>query len=173
MHNYLILLAVLVIAGCKTVPVKHQDLISGKVFATARIECRSNSNAEGQAWFAKNKDGIQVLVVAKNLTPGLHGIHIHEIGDCSADDASSAGPHYNPGHHKHGSSDPAMFHKGDLGNIVVSNQGYGILNLGIPGDWKDIIGKSLVLHASVDDLKSQPAGDSGGRIGCGVIKAIY
>ncbi len=184
-----LLLLPLLLAGCQTVHNhKHfkeislneydpQELLAGEIFAVSAIESRSNSHAHGKAWFTHNNDGVQVLVVAKNLTPGLHGIHIHEKGDCSALDASSAGPHYNPDHHHHGSADPHVYHMGDLGNIVISNEGIGILNLGIPKsdatNWKNIIGKSIVLHASTDDLKSQPAGDSGGRIGCGVINESH
>ena len=186
MGKFKFLMFVLLLAGCQTVhnyksfeevtlsQYDPKELLSGEIFATALIEPRSDSHANGQAWFAKNKDGIQVLVIAKNLSPGLHGIHIHEKGECSAPDASSAGPHYNPDHHKHGTSNPHKFHMGDLGNIVISNRGIGLLNLGLPGaeNWKDIIGRSIILHASKDDLKSQPAGDSGSRIGCGVIQAI-
>lgn len=189
-HKYAALFfALLLLTGCKSVPTHTHfeninipeydahELLLGEVFASAQIEPKSGSHAAGRAWFAKSKDGIQILVVTKHLMPGLHGIHIHEKGDCSAKDASSAGPHYNPSKHKHGTADPHKYHMGDLGNIVISNKGVGILNLGIPAsdhsahtNWQDIIGRSIVLHGGVDDLASQPAGDSGSRIGCGLIK---
>jgi Cu-Zn family superoxide dismutase len=191
MHqNYAILcLALLLFTGCRSISTHThfeninisdydaRELLLGEIFASAVIEPKSGSHTTGKAWFAKSKDGIQVLVIAQHLMPGLHGIHIHEKGNCSAQDASSAGPHYNPSLHKHGSADPHKYHMGDLGNIVISNKGIGILNLGIPTsehgahtNWQDIIGRSIVLHGGVDDLTSQPAGDSGNRIGCGLIK---
>lgn len=185
----LLSLSLSLFTGCQSVPThKHfeninisnydaHELVLGEIFASALIEPKSGSHTAGKAWFAKSKDGIQILVVAKHLMPGLHGIHIHEKGDCSAKDASSAGPHYNPNKHKHGAADPHKYHMGDLGNIVISTKGIGILNLGIPAsdhaahnNWQDIIGRSIVLHGGVDDLVSQPAGDSGNRIGCGLIE---
>jgi Cu-Zn family superoxide dismutase len=178
------LLLALGLCACETIPTHtpaeshkfaepdHHALLAGEVFATAQIQARSNSHVSGQAWFAKNKDGVQVVVIAKNLKPGLHGIHIHEKGDCSAPDASSAGEHYNPTHHEHGPSDPHAYHLGDLGNIEVDKNGHGVLNLGIPGDhqnWQDITNRSIIIHEKEDDLVSQPSGNSGARIGCGVI----
>src|SRR5437879_6848630 len=101
-------LLLLALSNCQSVP-KHKsfensnisdydahELLLGEVFATALIEPKSGSHTTGKAWFAKSKDGIQILVIAKDLRPGLHGIHIHQKGDCSALDASSAGAHYNP-----------------------------------------------------------------------------
>jgi superoxide dismutase, Cu-Zn family len=188
--RYACFLAFFFIISCQSVPkyahfdniniseYDARELLLGEIFASALIQPKSGSHAAGKAWFAKSKDGIQILVVAKHLMPGLHGIHIHEKGDCSSKDALSAGPHYNPSNHKHGAADPHKYHMGDLGNIVISNKGIGILNLGVPAkdhsahtSWQDIIGRSIVLHASVDDLASQPAGDSGSRIGCGLIEA--
>src|SRR5580704_14064525 len=145
----------------------HKGLIEGKVFAHASLEGKSDSHAHGKAWFAKNKKEVQVVVSVSDASPGLHGIHIHEKGDCSASDASSAGEHFNPTHLSHGAPNPLHHHIGDLGNIVIGQDGHGTLNLIIPAseynphfqDWTKIIGKSLVLHQNQDDLKSQPAGD--------------
>jgi superoxide dismutase, Cu-Zn family len=149
----------------------------GKIFAKATFEPRSGSNAQGMAWFLKDKNYIKVVVKVKNVSKGAHGIHIHEIGDCSAKDASSAGEHFNPAHLTHGDPNPSRHHMGDLGNIIVQPDGLGVLELIIPKEsanpdviqWKDIIGKSLVLHANRDDLSTQPSGKSGGRIACGII----
>jgi Cu-Zn family superoxide dismutase len=156
------------------------DFILGEVFASAKLEAKSESTAQGKAWFAKSKDGVQVFVSINNVLPGFHGIHIHEKGDCSADDGSSAGGHFNPTGLPHGSPDPEKHHIGDLGNIAIGKNGTGILSLAIPASrfnasfphWENIIDKSLILHADVDDFTSQPAGNSGKRIGCGVIRSL-
>jgi len=117
---------------------------------------------------------VQVVADIQNLTPGKHGFHIHEKGDCSAADASSAGGHFNPTHQHHGGPMTAEHHTGDLGNIEADASGKAHL------DWKgkmqmsgadSIIGKSVVVHEKEDDLKSDPAGNSGARIACGVIEA--
>lgn len=183
MRSQLIVFAGLISAlcACKTVstrPEQQPKEIVGDVIATAIIEPKSGSKAHGQAWFAKTNDGIQVFAIISNLSPGPHGIHIHEKGDCSAPDASSAGGHYNPAHLEHGTPDPRSYHVGDLGNIKANAQGVGVLNLTIPKahfnpnfkDYSEIHGKSLVVHGGPDDLHSQPAGNSGNRIGCGVIR---
>ena len=117
---------------------------------------------------------VQVVADVENLKPGKHGFHIHEKGDCSAPDASSAGAHFNPTHQHHGGSDSVERHAGDFGNITVDASGKGHL------DWKgklkfsgaeSIIGKSVIVHEKEDDLKTDPSGNSGARIACGVIKA--
>lgn len=149
----------------------------GEIFATADLTSKSGSKAEGKAWFIKDKNGIQIFIKVKDASPGSHGIHIHEKGDCSADDASSAGNHFNPAKLKHGSVNPAKHHMGDLGNISVGPDGTGVLYLRIlesdfhPNffDWSIIVGKSLILHSKADDLISQSSGKSGSRIACGVI----
>lgn len=152
--------------------------VNGELFATANLTPKSGSNAVGTASFFKILDGIKVVVNVQNVSAGFHGLHIHETGDCSAPDAKSAGGHYNPAAHPHGSPDPAKYHAGDLGNINIDEEGNGVLVLEIvsdvnhDADWAKIVGKSLVLHNKADDLVSQPAGDSGDRIACGVIGGI-
>jgi Cu-Zn family superoxide dismutase len=142
--------------------------------ATATLESKSNSKVTGTVTFTKVGDEVQVVADIQNLTPGKHGFHIHEKGDCSAADASSAGGHFNPTHQHHGGPDTPEHHMGDLGNITADASGKAHL------DWKgklslsgadSIIGKSIVVHEKADDLKTDPAGNSGARIGCGVINA--
>lgn len=148
-----------------------------EVFATANLYPRSGSDSYGRAWFVKNAEGLRVFVNLRNVVQGAHGMHIHEKGDCNSADASSAGDHYNPAALPHGAPNPQKSHAGDLGNVVINENGQGFLNLSIPVedfhqehlDWTKIIGKSLVLHALADDLVSQPSGASGARIACGVI----
>ncbi len=146
----------------------------GTNVAVATFEPKSGTQVTGDATFTQEGDKVQVVVKAKSLSPGKHGIHIHEKGDCSASDASSAGPHFAPGGGQHAGPTDAGRHAGDLGNLEADSDGNATwtittdgLSIG-KGD-KDVIGKSIVIHGDPDDLKTQPSGNSGGRIACGVI----
>lgn len=148
-------------------------------FGKTSLMPKSGTKATGEVVFSRTKDGIEVKTTVANVSPGKHGLHIHEKGDCSAADASSAGAHFNPTSHQHGAVDPDVYHVGDLGNIDVAANGKGTSTVVIPSsksrtfaNWNDIIGKSVVLHAKQDDLKTQPAGASGDRIACGIISRI-
>lgn len=118
---------------------------------------------------------MRATVDLRGLEPGLHGFHIHETGDCSADDASSAGGHFNPQDAPHGSRDGAERHAGDMGNIEADNDGRVDTELTLPGITfagpTSILQRAVVIHGQEDDLESQPAGDSGDRVGCGVIRS--
>jgi Cu-Zn family superoxide dismutase len=145
--------------------------------AVAEIEPKSGSDVMGRAVFTLGADDIVTLHVhLENLSPGLHGIHIHEVGDCSAEDASSAGGHWNPTNAEHGKWNEAPFHLGDIGNIEAKDDGTGDLTLKTSlwtigtGGMDDVVGKSIVVHADPDDYKTQPSGNSGARIACGVIE---
>ena len=141
--------------------------------ATAILQPSSGSEVKGQVTFTKTGDDVQVVADIENLKPGKHGFHIHEKGDCSAPDASSAGAHFNPTHQHHGGPSTAEHHAGDLGNITADATGRvhlewkGKLQLNGPDA---IVGKSVVVHEKEDDLKTDPAGNSGTRIACGVIE---
>jgi len=120
--------------------------------------------------------GEQVLVEARisGLTPGLHGFHVHERGNCTAPDGSSAGPHFNPHSGAHGGPESSSRHAGDLGNIEAGANGVAVyraevrgISLGTGVD--SIIGRSVIVHEKPDDLSSQPAGNSGARLACGLI----
>lgn len=142
--------------------------------ARAELEPKSGSQVSGVIAFMKVGDEVQVLGSIQHLTPGKHGFHIHDKGDCSAPDAASAGAHFNPTQQHHGGPNTAERHAGDLGNIEADASGTAQVNwkgrLSLSG--KDsIIGKSVVVHEKEDDLKTDPAGNSGARIACGVIKA--
>jgi Cu-Zn family superoxide dismutase len=142
--------------------------------AMAQLEPKSGSKVTGTVTFTKVGDEVQVVADIQNLTPGKHGFHIHEKGDCSAADAASAGAHFNPTHQHHGGPMTPERHEGDLGNIEADASGKAHL------DWKgklslsgndSIIGKSVVVHEKEDDLKTDPSGNSGSRIACGAIMA--
>ncbi|MGI4938702.1 MAG: superoxide dismutase family protein [Janthinobacterium lividum] len=146
--------------------------------AVAELKPTQGSNVSGTVTFVQRNGEVLVDARIKGLTPGPHGFHIHEVGDCSAPDASSAGGHYNPTRMAHGAPDAAVHHGGDFGNLVADANGESSLSIGLPltignmakaGDSASIIGRAVVVHADADDLVSQPAGNSGKRLACGVI----
>jgi Cu-Zn family superoxide dismutase len=145
--------------------------------ATAEINPTEGNSVHGTVTFETVAGGVRVTADIEGLSPGDHGFHIHEYGDCSAPDGSSAGGHYNPTHAPHGGPDKpeGQRHIGDLGNIHAGPDGKAqydrvdpIISLG--GSYS-IIGKSVIVHAGADDLVSQPTGDAGPRVACGVIRA--
>lgn len=145
--------------------------------AVAVLSPTQGNSASGTATFVERSGKLIVDGRFKGLTPGQHGIHIHEKGDCNAADAMSAGGHFNPTSEPHGALDSAKRHGGDFGNLIADANGNAILNVtlesGRVGIGKlaanTVAGKALVIHADPDDLSSQPAGNSGRRIACGVI----
>jgi len=134
----------------------------------------AGNNVAGTVTFTPVADGVRVHAEITGLTPGKHGFHIHEFGDCSAADASSAGGHFNPTNQPHAGPDAAARHEGDMGNVEADASGNTKLDyvdhqISLANDAKSAIGRSVVVHAKPDDLKTQPSGDSGARIACGVI----
>lgn len=127
----------------------------------------------GVVRFENVTGGVRIVASIDGLTPGKHGINIHEYGDVSAPDGASTGRHFNPTHKEHGGPDHLERHAGDLGNVVADQTGHAdyeridsIIKLTGPDT---IIGRSVVIHALPDDYKTQPTGNSGGRVACGVI----
>lgn len=132
------------------------------------------NTAQGKVSFTVVEGGVKIIADVDDLTPGKHGFHIHEHGDCSAPDASSAGGHFNPTGSKHGSPDSSERHAGDLGNLVADNNGHAhyeridtVITLDGP---HSIIGRSIIIHEKEDDFKTQPAGNAGARVACGIIE---
>lgn len=140
----------------------------------ATIEGRSGNTLSGQAAFTPAPDGGVVLVVdLKGAPPGMHAIHLHDVGDCSAPDATSAGEHYNPTGHQHGAPGAAQHHAGDFGNIEVAVDGNGHLEIKVPDlTIEQVNDRAIVIHAAPDDMTTQPSGKSGARIGCGVVSVV-
>jgi Cu-Zn family superoxide dismutase len=143
--------------------------------ASARIEGRSGSSLTGTASFSEQSGGVLVELSVTNAPPGWHAVHVHEKGDCSAADGSSAGTHFNPAGHKHGSPHAAEHHAGDLGNMWVDEHGNGrhvllMPVLAVTDGPNSVRGRALIVHAAADDLVTDPTGNAGGRIGCGVIQ---
>ena len=147
---------------------------SGPEKAIAVLHPSSGSKVTGKVTFTEQADGVQIQAEITGLSPGNHGFHIHEFGDCSATDASSAGAHFNPTHKPHAGPDSPERHVGDMGNVEADTSGKATLKyvdhqISLTNDGRSVIGRSVVVHEKPDDLKSQPSGDAGGRIACGVI----
>jgi Cu-Zn family superoxide dismutase len=143
--------------------------------AVAHVVGASGSLVSGTLALAPFRGGVRVTGDLGGLAPGSHGFHIHQTGDCSAADASSAGGHFNPTGSGHGRAGSAMHHAGDIDNIVAGASGVAHIDVQLRGvslggdAATDIVGRAFVVHAAPDDYQSQPSGNSGARIGCGVI----
>ena len=141
--------------------------------AIAVIHPTEGNEAYGTVTFTKVDTGIQIVADIEGLSPGKHGFHIHEYGDCSAPDATSAGGHFNPDNTKHGAPDDMTRHVGDLGNLDADEAGsahYERIDSFISFSGPhSIIGLAVVIHAGEDDFTSQPTGNAGPRVACGVI----
>lgn len=130
----------------------------------------AGNKAQGVLHLTQGDGFTQITGTVKNLTPGKHGFHIHEFGDLTSADGTSAGGHYNPEGHEHGGLDDKHRHVGDLGNITAKADGTANVTLKVEGlKIADVIGRSFVVHEKEDDLKSQPSGNAGARISVGVI----
>lgn len=126
--------------------------------------------AKGTIHFTMDDKGVRVHGKVSGLTPGKHGFHIHEFGDLRSKDGKAAGGHYNPENAKHGGPDDKDHHAGDLGNIEAGADGVAEVDRHVRGlKLHFVVGRSIVVHSGADDLKSQPAGDSGDRVAVGVI----
>ena len=167
----IVVLAVLVTgAGCTRI----KGYVVKPPGATATLLPASGSDVRGTIRFATKDALIEVSGRITGLTPGAHGLHIHEKGNCSAPDASSAGPHFDPDKGRHAGPHDATRHAGDLGNIEADADGVADFRIEVAGlslkpAANSIIGRSVIIHADPDDLATQPSGNSGKRIGCGLI----
>jgi Cu-Zn family superoxide dismutase len=145
--------------------------------ATAALQPTKGNKAFGEATFEQMGDGVHVLVNAQGLKPNQeHGFHIHEAGDCSSGDGMSAKGHFNPAGKPHGNPASSEHHAGDLPALQADAQGHAKLDAMLAGITlapgpASIVGRGLIIHADPDDYKTQPTGNSGARIACGVIKA--
>ena len=131
----------------------------------------------GSAVFLQEDDGVRILLDIKGFTPGTKAVHIHDVGQCVPPTFESAGPHFNPTKAGHGSENPKGPHAGDLPNITVDANGLGhleVTNARIslrpgPTSLFDANGSALVVHEGPDDMRTDPAGNSGPRIACGIV----
>lgn len=143
--------------------------------AMANIGSTEGHKTKGSVKFTAENGGVRVVADLTGLAPGEHGFHIHQNGDCSAPDGSSAGGHYNPTGEPHGGPNSEHHHVGDLGNITADASGNAKMDqafsfLSLSGT-NSIVGHAVIVHQGKDDLTSQPSGAAGPRVGCGVITA--
>lgn len=141
--------------------------------AVAVLNPVSGSSVTGVVTFTRVDNGIKVVADVQGLTPGKHGFHVHQYGDCTATNGDSAGGHFNPEGKPHGAPISGERHAGDFGNITAGADGkahYEWTDPMIAFEGRDsIMGRGLIVHANADDLTSQPAGNSGPKVACGVI----
>ncbi|MBV7538344.1 superoxide dismutase family protein [Duganella sp. sic0402] len=148
---------------------------------TAEVELKptAGSTTKGTVRFKQQDGKLQIDADIAGLAPGVHGFHLHEKGDCSAPDGTSAGGHFNPASQQHGGPEHAAHHGGDFGNITADASGKAKLSLSVPtsqislddGAPGNIIGRGMIVHADPDDLVTQPTGNAGKRLACGVVVA--
>ena len=158
------------LAACQTAPTEP-------LRATAQLQPTKGSKTFGEATFEQVNGKVRVVVFVQGLKPGQeHGLHIHEAGDCSSGDGMSAKGHFNPFNKPHGHSGSPERHAGDLPSLTANKAGRANVNVDLdtitvgPGP-ASIIGRGLIVHADPDDYKTQPTGNAGARIACGVITA--
>ncbi len=170
MRDLIPLASIVLLAGCAALPA------GARATATANLR-----NAAGQSVGAARLDelrgGVHIVLEMTGMPPGDHGVHIHAVGKCDPPAFATAGPHFNPGGRQHGTLNPQGAHAGDLPNITVGADGRGRLEtvserISLGGDATSLFdadGSALVVHAQPDDFKTDPAGNAGARIACGVI----
>lgn len=164
------IVAVFALAGCS----KAKSPTASEVTkAVAVMMPTDGSKVKGTVTFTQQKNGVLVTADFEGLTPGLHGFHIHEYGDCTSPDANSAGGHFNPTGMPHGARTDAKRHVGDLGNIEAvkgapTRVEFVDTQISLQGP-NSILGRGIIIHSQADDFKSQPTGAAGARVACGVI----
>jgi superoxide dismutase, Cu-Zn family len=164
-------LALLMLAGCAS-------MSPSATGTTATAELRNvGGQPVGTATFAQVDDVVRIVIEAQGLPAGIKGVHIHEVGACEGPTFSSAGGHFNPLGKQHGSLNPQGPHAGDLASITIGADGKGrmetttqLITLGSGStSLFDANGSALIVHAAPDDFRTDPTGNSGARIACGVI----
>ena len=158
------------LAGCETIDEAPNERLGQ---ATLRL---ASGLPGGTAQLLASGSQVNISIAVVGLAPGVHGAHLHMTGSCEAPDFTSAGGHLNPGGHQHGTSNPAGSHLGDLPNVTVGSSGAGTVSTTLPGTRDEVLaqlfdgdGTAVVVHAGAHDYRTDPSGNSGGRIACGVL----
>jgi len=143
--------------------------------AVATLSPTAGNTAAGTVTFTQKGDKVTVVAEVSGLSPGAHGFHVHEKGDCSSGDGMSAGGHFNPTGKAHGDPNAPDHHAGDMPMLVADASGNASLTaelspMTVGAGTTDIIGKAVIVHKDPDDYKTQPTGNSGARVACGIIK---
>ena len=167
MNRLILVSAVGALAVCSTLPVYAQS-------AVARLQPTKGNATSGTITFTQKGDKVAIEARVSALTPGGHGFHIHEKGDCSSGDGMSAGGHFNPTAKPHGNPTAADHHAGDIPMLVADASGNASLTIELSGMTvgsgdTDIVGKAVIVHKDPDDYTTQPTGNSGARVACGLI----
>ena len=151
------------------------EVVEEALVAVAVLTPGAGTEVAGTVTFTQTGEGVVVAAHVSGVAPGLHGIHLHEKGDCSAEDFTSTGGHFNPTGDPHGGPNDSIRHAGDFGNIEVGADGSGHLELLTdmltvePTAEATVIGRAVILHEGEDDLESQPTGAAGARLACGTV----
>jgi len=173
------MVALVALGGCAMseaeTPAAGGRYAAGSFKAEAALADASGGNA-GTASVQERDGGLVATIDVKGMPAGLHGVHVHTVGKCEAPAFTTAGGHWNPTAHQHGAENPMGPHGGDLPNLVVGADGTGHLSFKLPaGSFAELLdedGAAIVVHAAADDLKTDPSGNSGGRVACGVLGAV-
>lgn len=167
MKIFLVCTSVLTLVACST--------LENTTSASAVLTSTQNSNVSGLVTFRQKNKAVQVTVEVKGLVPNSeHGFHVHEKGDCSSGDGMSAGGHFNPDNASHGAHTNPQHHVGDLPSLKADAQGnvklsFESSSISLLDGASNIVGRGLIVHRDPDDFKTQPTGNSGPRLSCGVI----
>jgi len=171
--GWFVLLSILALLAVTTAYAGEMNNADKVDRAVAVLHPTEGNRVSGTVVFTQVGDKVRIVGTVEGLTPGKHGFHIHEWGDCSAPDGTSAGGHYNPDNNPHAGPDQMKRHMGDMGNLDANPMGEadyeradGYITLNGP---HSIIGHAVIVHAGEDDLTSQPTGNAGPRLACGVI----
>lgn len=169
--TFLTAIAATALAGCTTT-----GTTGATAGRTATAPLRTATGADvGTVTATEMAGGIQIRIDARGMPAGLHGAHVHTVGRCDAPDFTTAGGHWNPTAKQHGTSNPAGPHAGDAPNLTIGADGSGSVTIMLPAGTMDGLldadGSAFVIHANADDYKTDPSGNSGGRIACGVFAA--
>lgn len=174
MRRYLLpALPLLALTACQTAGELPTERVGQ---ATIRL---ANGGPGGTAQLLAGPSQVTLSVAVAGLTQGTHGIHLHMVGKCDAPEFTTAGGHLNPGMKQHGTENPAGSHLGDLPNLTVGASGAGTITATLGGSREEVLaqifdvdGTAVVIHASADDYRTDPSGNSGARIACGVITRV-
>lgn len=167
--------SVAVLAGCETVKGTWSNLTSSGAKATAVLEATKGNNVTGTINFVQTADRVRVSGSVSGLKPDSEvGFHIHEAGDCSSGDGMSTGGHWNPDSTPHGPQ-AAPHHAGDMPSLVADASGNAKASFSLDGVTvapgpKSVVGRGLIVHKDPDDFKTQPTGNAGARVACGIIQ---
>ena len=161
--------AIVMLSACQTAPVEPMR-------ATAQLQPTKGSKTFGEATFEEVGGKVHVVIYVQGLKPGQdHGLHIHEVGDCSSGDGMSTKGHFNPFGKPHAHHGTPERHAGDLPSLKAGKDGRSKVDamldiITVAAGAASVVGRGLIVHADPDDFKTQPTGNAGARIACGVIR---